>query len=199
MGDLKQHVNTGKPKLGLQIILGLWHNQVANIRLHVSRQYNAAEKCVYETWQSVGNNVLFSSLFLSKTYQQSWIIICRSIFYEEANICFSSNPQLRSIEAMSWLTHIGYVWFLEKSEIRDLLFKNCKYRNSTFDRESVIEFCIVWLQNNGKLFSSPLYMMECTLLRLFLTSGKHGMRSASSCRDIVTIVEKIFLLIVPAW
>ena len=35
---LKQHVDTGKRRIGLQIILGLWYSQVANIRVHVSRQ-----------------------------------------------------------------------------------------------------------------------------------------------------------------
>ena len=94
--------------------------------------------------------------------------------------------------------------FGEKGEIRDLLFKNCKNIGTTLLTifESVVEFLYYCVLHNIGSPSSHFHFIcyGCTLLQSLFShaSGKHGRwRSASSCQDVVAIVEKVLQVHVP--
>ena len=151
------------------------------------------------------DNQLATAYFSSLFFEQNLSTIVDHIVLDlsstrRQSICFSSESPTTIIESdvLAYAYRIC-IWFLEKSEIRDLLFKNCKSIETALLTifESVIEFlyhCV--LQNNGSPSSHHHFICYgCTLLQSLFThaSGKHGIcRSASNCQDIVTIVEKNF-------
>ena len=129
----------------------------------------------------------------------------RSVFYEEAEhlFLFESPTTIIEGDVLAYAYRIC-IWFLEKREIRDLLFKNCKNIGTTLLTifESVVEFLYYCVLHNIGSPSSHFHFIcyGCTLLQSLFShaSGKHGTwRSASSCQDVVAIVEKVLQVHVP--
>ena len=121
------------------------------------------------------------------------------------NTCMSSESPTTIIEGdiLAYAYRIC-IWFLEKKEIRDLLFNKIRNIEVTLLTifESVVEFLHYCVLQNIRSPSSHHHLVcyGCTLLQSLFSysSGKHAVWSnASNCQGVVSIMEKILQINLP--